>query len=61
MKILDMQPDSGGKSKRSPGRTGCYGTCANCYQLTESLAVGSIVDMMNIVNRLAKASVVITI
>ncbi|MDR1574499.1 MAG: sulfurtransferase-like selenium metabolism protein YedF [Treponema sp.] len=43
--------------------TGIYtcGTCANYYKLTESLAVGSIVDMMNIVNRLAKASSVITI
>jgi selenium metabolism protein YedF len=37
------------------------GTCANYYKLTESLAVGSIVDMMNIVNRLEKASSVITI
>ncbi|MDR3320210.1 MAG: sulfurtransferase-like selenium metabolism protein YedF [Desulfovibrio sp.] len=43
--------------------TGIYtcGTCANYYKLTESLAVGSIVDMMNIVQRLGKASVVITI
>jgi selenium metabolism protein YedF len=43
--------------------TGIYtcGTCANYYTLTESLAVGSIVDMMHIVNRLAKASVVLTI
>ncbi|MDR3302486.1 MAG: sulfurtransferase-like selenium metabolism protein YedF [Spirochaetaceae bacterium] len=43
--------------------TGVYtcGTCANYYKLTESLAVGSIVDMMNIVTRLAKASSVITI
>jgi selenium metabolism protein YedF len=43
--------------------TGIYtcGTCANYYKLTEALAVGSIVDMMNIVNRLAKASAVITI
>jgi selenium metabolism protein YedF len=43
--------------------TGIYtcGTCANYYKLTESLAVGSIVDMMNIVNRLGKASSVITI
>jgi selenium metabolism protein YedF len=37
------------------------GTCANYYKLTESLAVGSIVDMMNIVQRLGKASIVITI
>jgi selenium metabolism protein YedF len=37
------------------------GTCANYYKLTESLAVGSIVDMLNIVNRLSKASHVITI
>jgi selenium metabolism protein YedF len=43
--------------------TGIYtcGTCANYYKLTESLAVGSIVDMLNIVNRLAKASGVITV
>jgi selenium metabolism protein YedF len=43
--------------------TGVYtcGTCANYYKLTESLAVGSIVDMMNIVTRLSKASCVITI
>ncbi len=37
------------------------GTCANYYKLTESLAVGSIVDMMKITNTLAKASGVITI
>jgi selenium metabolism protein YedF len=37
------------------------GTCANYYKLTESLAVGGIVDMLNIVTRLAKASSVITI
>jgi selenium metabolism protein YedF len=37
------------------------GTCANYYKLTESLAVGSIVDMMKISNTLAKASRVITI
>jgi len=37
------------------------GTCANYYKLTEALAVGSITDMMNITNRLAKASAVITI
>jgi selenium metabolism protein YedF len=37
------------------------GTCANFYKLTEYLAVGSIVDMMNIVTRLSKASNVITI
>jgi selenium metabolism protein YedF len=37
------------------------GTCANYYKLTEDLAVGSIVDMMNITNRLAAASGVITI
>jgi selenium metabolism protein YedF len=43
--------------------TGIYtcGTCANYYKLTEALAVGSIVDMMNIVTRLGKASAVITI
>ena len=37
------------------------GTCANYYQLTNSLAVGDIVDMMIITNYLAKASGVITI
>jgi selenium metabolism protein YedF len=37
------------------------GTCANYYKLTEALAVGSIVDMLNIVNRLGKAVSVITI
>jgi selenium metabolism protein YedF len=37
------------------------GTCANYYKLTEALAVGSIVDMMNIVTRLGKASSIITI
>jgi selenium metabolism protein YedF len=37
------------------------GTCANYYKLTEALAVGSIVDMLNIVNRLGKAASVITI
>jgi selenium metabolism protein YedF len=37
------------------------GTCANFYKLTESLAVGSIVDMLNIVTRLGNASSVITI
>jgi selenium metabolism protein YedF len=43
--------------------TGVYtcGTCANYYKLADSLAVGSIVDMMNITHRLAKASYVITI
>jgi selenium metabolism protein YedF len=43
--------------------TGIYtcGTCANYFKLTESLAVGSIVDMMYIANCLAKASSVITI
>jgi selenium metabolism protein YedF len=43
--------------------TGIYtcGTCANYYKLTEALAVGSIVDMMNIVTHLGKASFVITI
>jgi selenium metabolism protein YedF len=43
--------------------TGIYtcGTCANYYKLTEALAVGSIVDMMNIVTRLGKASTVITV
>jgi selenium metabolism protein YedF len=43
--------------------TGIYtcGTCANYYKLTESLAVGSIVDMMNIVSRLGKASTVIPV
>ena len=37
------------------------GTCANYFELTGSLAVGSIVDMMFITNRLAKASGIITI
>ncbi|MDR0663313.1 MAG: DsrE family protein, partial [Spirochaetaceae bacterium] len=37
------------------------GTCANFYKLTEALAVGSITDMMNITNKLANASSVITI
>ena len=37
------------------------GTCANYYKLTESLAAGSIVDMMFITERLAKASGIITI
>jgi selenium metabolism protein YedF len=37
------------------------GTCANYYKLTESLAVGSIVDMMLIANRLAKASRIVAI
>ncbi|AEF86199.1 selenium metabolism protein YedF [Treponema primitia ZAS-2] len=37
------------------------GTCANYYKLTESLAVGSIVDMMKITNTLAKASGLITL
>ncbi|MDR2601042.1 MAG: sulfurtransferase-like selenium metabolism protein YedF [Spirochaetaceae bacterium] len=37
------------------------GTCANYYKLSGSIAAGSIVDMMNIVNRLSKASSVITI
>ncbi|MDR1094807.1 MAG: sulfurtransferase-like selenium metabolism protein YedF [Spirochaetaceae bacterium] len=37
------------------------GTCANYYKLTEALAVGSIVDMMNIVTRLGKAASIITI
>ncbi|MDR0539908.1 MAG: sulfurtransferase-like selenium metabolism protein YedF [Spirochaetaceae bacterium] len=37
------------------------GTCANYYKLAESLAVGCIVDMMNITNRLSKASRIITI
>ena len=37
------------------------GTCANYYELTKSLAVGSIVDMMFITERLAKASGIITI
>jgi selenium metabolism protein YedF len=37
------------------------GTCANYYKLAESLAVGSITDMMNIVNKLAGASTVITV
>ncbi|MDR1256905.1 MAG: sulfurtransferase-like selenium metabolism protein YedF [Spirochaetaceae bacterium] len=37
------------------------GTCANFYKLTDALAVGSIVDMMNIVTRLSKASGIITI
>jgi selenium metabolism protein YedF len=37
------------------------GTCANYYKLTDSLAVGRIVDMGAITNRLAQASLVITI
>jgi selenium metabolism protein YedF len=37
------------------------GTCANYYQLTEALVVGSIVDMMTIVRYLAGAATVITI
>jgi selenium metabolism protein YedF len=37
------------------------GTCANYYKLTESLAVGSIVDMARIVTCLSKASGVITL
>ena len=37
------------------------GTCANYYKLTESLAVGTIVDMMAIVSRLAAASQIITL
>jgi selenium metabolism protein YedF len=37
------------------------GTCANYYKLADSLAVGSIVDMMYITNRLSKAQLVITI
>lgn len=37
------------------------GTCANYYNLTEALAVGSIVDMMAITNRLATASGIITV
>ncbi|MDR2494418.1 MAG: sulfurtransferase-like selenium metabolism protein YedF [Spirochaetaceae bacterium] len=37
------------------------GTCADYYKLTESLAVGSIADMMAITSRLAKASGIITI
>jgi selenium metabolism protein YedF len=37
------------------------GTCANYYNLTERLAVGSITDMMNITNKLARASSVITL
>ncbi|MDR0885024.1 MAG: sulfurtransferase-like selenium metabolism protein YedF [Clostridiales Family XIII bacterium] len=37
------------------------GTCANYYNLSDSLAVGAITDMMGIVNRLTKASKVITI
>jgi selenium metabolism protein YedF len=43
--------------------TGIYtcGTCANYYELTKALAVGSIVDMMKITTTLAKASSVITI
>ena len=37
------------------------GTCANYYQLTDSIAVGSIIDMMFITGKLAKASGIITI
>ncbi|MDR3331247.1 MAG: sulfurtransferase-like selenium metabolism protein YedF [Synergistaceae bacterium] len=37
------------------------GTCANYYKLTESLAVGSIADMMGIVGRLAVTGRIITL
>jgi selenium metabolism protein YedF len=37
------------------------GTCANYYKTADSLAVGSIVDMMAITNLLAKASRIITL
>jgi len=37
------------------------GTCANYFKLTESLAVGSIADMMTITNLLVRASGTITI
>ena len=37
------------------------GTCVNYYKLTESLAIGSIIDMMSITNMLAKAPNLITI
>ena len=37
------------------------GTCANFYSLTESIAVGNIVDMMFITEQLANASGIITI
>jgi selenium metabolism protein YedF len=53
-------PDLKALEEKGVGIYTC-GTCANYYKLTDSLAVGSIVDMMNIVNRLAKASYVITI
>jgi selenium metabolism protein YedF len=50
------------KTLESKGSVVCTcGTCANYYKLTESLAVGSIVDMMNIVNRLSAAASIITI
>jgi selenium metabolism protein YedF len=37
------------------------GTCANYFKLTESLAVGTIVDMLTILNRLAQADRIITL
>jgi len=37
------------------------GTCASYYKLTESIAAGSIADMMSITNLLAKAAGTITI
>jgi selenium metabolism protein YedF len=37
------------------------GTCANYYKLTDNLAVGRIVDMMYIAERLARASHIISI
>ncbi|MCL2006800.1 MAG: sulfurtransferase-like selenium metabolism protein YedF [Treponema sp.] len=37
------------------------GTCANYYNLSDKIGVGSIVDMMFITNQLAKASKIITI
>jgi len=50
------------KTLESKG-TGVYtcGTCANYYKLTESLAVGKIVDMMRITQCLSVAASVITI
>jgi selenium metabolism protein YedF len=53
-------PDLKALEEKGAGIYTC-GTCANYYKLTDSLAVGNIVDMMNIVDRLAKASSVITI
>jgi selenium metabolism protein YedF len=60
MEGANTVPDLKTLEEKGTGIFTC-GTCANYYKLTESLAVGSIVDMMHIVNRLGKASGVITI